>query len=81
MVFVMTFTNTTSWLSQIVTATMFSPVNETSNGLPENQTMSFSQNPLLENINNRLPSLSANTSLPSGNMLEPFIQTCPLTLG
>jgi hypothetical protein len=43
---------------------------ETSNGLPENQTMSFSQNPLLENINNRLPSLSANTSLPSGNMLE-----------
>jgi hypothetical protein len=56
MVFVMTFTNTTAWLSQIVTATMFSPVNETSNGLPENQTMSFSQNPLLENINNRLPS-------------------------
>jgi Na+/H+ antiporter NhaC len=41
MVFVMTFTNTTSWLSQIVTATMFSPVYETSNGLPENRTRSF----------------------------------------
>jgi outer membrane protein assembly factor BamB len=38
MVFVMTFTNTTSCLSPIVTATMFSPVYETSNGVPENRT-------------------------------------------
>jgi hypothetical protein len=42
MVFVTTFTNTTSCLSHIVTATMFSPVYETPNGIPENRTMSFS---------------------------------------
>jgi hypothetical protein len=30
--------------------------------------------PLLENINNCLPSVSANTSLPSGNMSEPCMQ-------
>jgi hypothetical protein len=36
----MTFTNTTLCLSQIATATMFSPVYETSNGVPENRTMS-----------------------------------------
>jgi hypothetical protein len=41
MVFVMTFTNTTSWLSPIVTATMFSPVYETSNGVPENKKRVF----------------------------------------
>jgi hypothetical protein len=37
MVLVMTFTNTTSRLSQIVTATIFSPVYETSYGVPENR--------------------------------------------
>jgi hypothetical protein len=31
-----------------------------------------------KNINNRLPSLSANTSFPSGNMSQPTIQTHPL---
>jgi hypothetical protein len=36
------FINTTLCLSQIVTATMFSPVYETSNGISENRTMSFS---------------------------------------
>jgi hypothetical protein len=39
MVLVMTFTNTTSRLSQIVTATIFSPVYETSIGVPENRTI------------------------------------------
>jgi hypothetical protein len=53
---------------------------ETSYGIPENRTMSFSQFPLLENINNRLSSSSVNTSLPSGNMSQPDINTHFLSL-
>jgi hypothetical protein len=40
------FPTTTSGLAKIVTATMFSPVYETSNGVPENRTMSFSYFPM-----------------------------------
>jgi hypothetical protein len=47
--------------------------------IPENRTISFSYFPLFENINNRLPSCSANTHLPSGNMSQPFIRTSRLT--
>jgi hypothetical protein len=52
-----------------------SPVYETSNGVPENRTISFSYFPLLENINNPFHCLSANTSFPSGNMSKPVIAT------
>jgi hypothetical protein len=47
----------TDWKTNTIYCyTLTGQVYETSNGVPENLTMSFSYFPLLENINNRLPS-------------------------
>jgi hypothetical protein len=60
-----TSNNMTSCLSQIVTATMFSPVYETSNGVPENRTISFSYFPFIpqENKLGVTPQLTKKTTV------------------